>query len=281
MFILPPNPYAVDTIRSQSKRIGETRQRLADSTEGLIFEPAAHIYTIAGQIIPSVSSVVDRYAPFDREKVATDCSKNPRSKYFGMTPEDILQQWEDTAAAGTAVHAFGEACYLWICGRAEEIEEEFRDRIRPNGLLAVTPKEEAVAQWWAAQDWTRFVPVAKETIVFNPALWYAGTFDLLLFDLSSDKFLIRDYKTNEDLFKWYGKWLGGQFYKIIKDTDEGKYTLQQNLYSIQLRNISIDVGGISLIWLKDDATWQEVEIRNFERLVYSEIHSSQNEQTLF
>lgn len=278
MYILPYNPAARTNLNLHGELIGEVLKRLADSTEGLVFEPEEHKYTIAGQQIPSVSSIVERYAPFDRDKVAQECSRNPKSKYYRMNPEDIKRQWNETANAGTAVHAFGEACYLWTCGRADEIDEGFQKRITPEGLIAMSPKEEAVAKWWASNDWTRFVPVAKETMVFNPILRYAGTFDLLLYDTIEKAFIIRDYKTNDDLFKWYGKYLGGQFHKIIKNNDEGKYTLQQNLYSIQLRNIGVDVGGISLVWLREDSEWQEVAIPNMERLVYIEMLSSQTKQ---
>lgn len=277
MFILPKNDNACKTIENNIGHIDDALMRLRDSVQGLTFEPEEHKYMFAGKQIPSVSSVIERYAPFDRMAVASGCSRNPHSEYYGMNVDNILSTWEAVANAGTAVHAFGEACYLFTIGRESDIEEQFRNRITAEGLAAESPKEEAVARWWAEQDWSRYAPVAKETRIYNPELLYAGTFDLLLFDAQTRKFAIRDYKTNKDLFKWVsGRWLGGQFNKVLKDNDEGKYTLQQNMYSIQLRNIGLDVDDIRLVWLKEDRSWQEVNIPNREKLITFELRTSQH-----
>lgn len=250
--------------------IRRTGDLLSDSSEGLTFNPGPHKYFLGGSEIRSVSSIVEHFAPFDDEAKARQCSVNPRHPLFGHTPEEILAIWHDkrdrAANAGTNIHAFGEACFLYMCGRDELIEQPFRDRVTPEGLMAVEPKEVTMAAWWNANDWNRYVPVAKETRIVNPTLRYAGTFDLLLYDLFQAVHVIKDYKTNEDLFKWYGDKLLPPL-DCIRSNDEGKYTVQQNLYDIQLGNIGIATAEPNLIWLKEDA-FQEVPIsKQYQKLI--------------
>ena len=276
MFLLERNPDITGTIKKCQNITERTRGRLYDSTAGIVFDEKSHTYTIGGTVIPSVSSIVHRYSPFDKEKVASDCSRNPKSEYYGMSVSDIIALWEKKSDEGSAVHEFGEACYLYMTGNEDLIEGPFASRLSANGIVAESPKEIAIAKWWASQDWKRLCPIAKETMVYNPLLNYAGTFDLLLYDCIVDTFILRDYKTNKDLLRWFGKWLSGQFYKIIKDSDEGKYTIQQNLYSLQLRNIGINISERTLIWLREDGTFNEVPIPDMEKLVNFELSKSQN-----
>lgn len=239
---------------------------LADSAEGLVFDPVAHKYFLCGKEIPSVSSIVGYYAPFDSMKIAKLCSVNPRSRYCGMPVEEILRIWTDKAAKGTAVHEFGEACFLVKNGQEDMVEGSLKGRIDADGLEASSPKEEAVARWWNDLDLNRYVPVAKETRIVNPAMNYAGTFDLLLYDLMEHHYALRDYKTNEDLFKRTKETLRPPLTPIRAD-DHGKYTLQQNLYRIQLENIGIHVGSMELIWLKNDGTYENVRIDEYDTLI--------------
>lgn len=243
---------------------------LEDSTKGLIFDPEEHKYFLGEKEIPSVSSIVNYYAPFDTEGIALRCSKNPRHEHFGKSVEEILGIWDEkkkeAADAGTQVHAFGEACCLYRQGRMDEIDEEYKDRITTLGFEARIPKEEAAARWWDDLDLYRYVVVAKETRIVNPSLCYAGTFDLLLYDMESKSYLLRDYKTNEDLFKFYGNMLKAPL-NMIRANDAGKYTLQQNLYKLQLKNIGINVSDMSLLWLKQDGLYQEVHLQDYDTLI--------------
>jgi len=239
---------------------------LADSTEGLVFEPTQHKYFLHGKEIQSVSSIVGYYAPFDNIKVAEGCSANPRSKYYRMTVDEILQVWNDKAAKGTVVHEFGEACFLMKSGLEDMVDDNLKNRLTKNGLEVSSPKEEAVARWWDDLDLDRYVLIAKEARVVNPIMNYAGTFDLLLYDLLEHYYVLRDYKTNEDLFKWTKDTLRPPLTPIKAD-DHGKYTLQQNLYRIQLENIGIHIGSMELIWLKDNGSYENVKIDEYDTLI--------------
>lgn len=257
--------------KSEATMAVETaRQLIADANSGLVFDDAEHRYFLGEQEIPSVSSIVKEFAPFDTMAKAVSCSKNPKHEHYGKTPEQILAIWEEkrdaSAAAGTAVHEFGEACFLVKTGLRDLIPDNLRDRLTNEGFLATSPKEEAVAKWWDALDLNRYVPVAKELRIVNPHLKYAGTFDLLLYDLVEHSYVLKDYKTNADLFRDFGDKLRAPL-SIIKANDHGKYTLQQNLYWIQLENIGLNVQQVDLIWLKEDSVFQNVSIRDYKNLI--------------
>jgi hypothetical protein len=270
-FLENKTSYDVTAALPQAKEgVKYALDRLADSTRGLTFDEKEHRYFLHGREMASVSSIVEAYAPFDKYGTAAKCSVNPRHKFFGKPVEEIVAIWEAdglaAAQAGTDVHAFGEACALFMQGRLDEIEEPFRDRITPQGLRADTPKEEAVARWWSDQDWWRFTIVAKETRIANPVLGYAGTFDLLLYDVLDNTYHVRDYKTNRDLYKWYGDMLLPPL-NMLKRNDIGKYTVQQTSYTIELRNLDLDIRSNELIWLKE-REYETVQLpMNYDRVV--------------
>ena len=235
--------------------VADARQRLADSSADLTFDPVQHRYYLGGRELRSVSSIVEYFAPFDTMATAIRCSANPRHKHYGLKPEEIAALWAEegrrAAEDGTRVHAFAEACCSYMTGHEDEVDPAFRDRLSADGLAAVSPKEVAVARWWESKDWSRYAVVAKETRIVNPVLQYAGTFDLLLYDLFGRSFLTDDYKTNKDLERWFGDYLRPPL-TMLKSNDLGKYTLQQTSYTISLRNIGLKVAANELIWLREE-----------------------------
>lgn len=265
-----PLPWQVNPNGEAAMAVDMACNLIADANNGLVFNEEEHRYYLGIREIPSVSTIVKEYAPFDVKAKALNCSKNPKHEHFGKSPEEIIAIWEEkrdaSAAAGTSVHEFGEACFLVKMGRKSEVDIRYSDRFTEKGFEARTPKEEAVAKWWDDLDMQRFVPVAKELRIVNPYLEYAGTFDLLLYDLQNHFYILRDYKTNADLFKDFGQKLKAPL-NIIKATDYGKYTLQQNLYKIQLENIGINIGSIELIWLLEDSSYQNVHIDDYRNLI--------------
>lgn len=271
MYFLKKNPAIRYTQQAAQSVVESARKILADSTEGLEFEPVEHKYFLHGKELRSVSSIVDGFAPFDTRAKAEKASKNPKHEHFGKSVDEILAIWEENrnraSSDGTQVHAFGEACCLWMLDREDEIEEAYRDRITSEGLAANSPKEIAVAKWWNDVDWSRYAFVAKETMVANPVLGYAGTFDLLLYDLIETVFRMKDYKTNKDLFKWYGDQCLPPL-NMLRANDIGKYTIQQTLYAIQAGNVGLRIGSSDLIWLKEDEEYEEVPIdMRFARVI--------------
>lgn len=247
------------------KKVDAARRLLTDASEGLVFEPIEHKYMLGEREMTSVSVMIKHFAPFNATKAAEGCSKNPNHDLYGKSVQEIIAIWEEkrdaAAAAGTEVHEFGEACCLFWQGREAEINEKYRERILPEGFAAQSPKEEAVVKWWNDLDPDRYIVVACEGRIVNPILCYAGTFDLLLYDMVDKTFLLKDYKTNEDLFRSFGATMEAPMTPLNND-DIGKYTMQQNMYGMQLDNIGIQTSIMHLIWLKSDGNYQEVELPN-------------------
>lgn len=76
------------------------------------FDPKEHRYTDEqGQEYISVSKLLEKEFPFDREAIANKVRKYPRSKYFGMPKKEILAEWQRAADIGTELHG---AIELWI-----------------------------------------------------------------------------------------------------------------------------------------------------------------------
>ena len=257
MFHLQRNPMLLQTANLPivQEAVHTATVRLEDSTKGLTFNAEEHRYFLYGKEMRSVSSIVEHFAPFDAMATAIRCSANKRHQYYGVPPEQIVAIWKEegrqAAEAGTQVHAFGEACYHYMLGQEDQIEPEYRDRITTEGFAAISAKEEACARWWAENDWARYALVAKETRIVNPELRYAGTFDLMLYDLYNINYLIKDYKTNKDLDRWFGDYQIAPL-SVLKTNDIGKYTTQQTLYTIEVMNIGLHVGSNQLIWLRED-----------------------------
>ena len=110
-------------------------------------------------------------------------------------------------------------------------------------------------------------------MLFNPILRYAGTFDLLLYNTRTGMFLLKDYKTNKNIWKDKDttKYLKGAFNRIVKDSEIGKYTIQQNMYGIVLQSIGLPLESRSLIWLKEDCTYEEIELPEREKIIQFEL----------
>ena len=270
MIYLERNAALTESWKATEKIRLDAMERLADSSAGLTFEPIEHRYFLGQREMKSVSSIVEHFAPFDAEKMAARAAVNPKHPLFGKTIEEIIGIWEENgrqaANAGTDVHAFGEACFLYMTGQEDMIGSDFYERIYPEGLMAISPKEISLARWWAEQDWNRFTPIAKETRLVNPELGYAGTFDLLLYDRFNTSFVQKDYKTNKDLEKWYGDMMSAPL-TMLRSNDIGKYTLQQTLYTVELRNIGFPVSGNDLIWLKEE-NYIEVPLdMNYDKVI--------------
>ena len=271
MYLLKKNTQLISSYNAASKAREMALESISDSSEGLSFDAAEHRYFLGERELMSVSSVVEHFAPFDTQKVAARCAVNPKHPLYGKSIEEITEFWKqngrEAADAGTKVHAFGEACYLYMLDREDEIEEEYKTRITPDGLMAVDPKEESVARWWDDMDWSRYAPIAKETRIANPALGYAGTLDLLLFDLYNGTFALKDYKSNKDLDRWFREMCIPPL-SMIKNNDIGKYTIQQTLYTIALRNCFLPVASNSLIWLKEEG-YEERQLQMiYDRVIW-------------
>lgn len=262
----------------------QIRKKILDSFSDLVFIDEGHKYFVGDRELTSVSVVTHHYKEefdsiLESKKTSDRNWDNPNSKYYRMTPEEILEQWkkksEDACANGTAVHEFGESLFYYMTGQYDKILPDFRDRLTPDGgFESRSPKEDAALKFYKDIP-ICMIPILAETKVYDKDLGYAGTFDILFYydsDLDvkhteKSGLLIMDWKTNEDLFKNFkGQKLlypfGG-----LDDMPLSLYKLQLSLYQICLENIGFHISGRRILWLKPEAVYDKIKLEEYSEIL--------------
>ena len=200
--------------------IGDIKKYIEKDFSGLTFDPEPHKYFVNKvPIRTSVSGLIKNYyEPFDT------VGQSVTSAYWeGVTPEQKRKEWEDyknlRIDIGNKAHLFGE---LYTYNR----------ELRPQSQYDV-----AIMKFWA--DLPDFiVPIMVEAQMYHKISLYAGTSDIVLFNLKTNQFIIADYKTNGDIFKNYkGKTMLGAFSHLL-DSPYNHYQLQLSYYQILLEQVA-------------------------------------------
>lgn len=132
----------------------------------LIFDEAAHTYTVDGRRLPSVTTILGPIRPD-----------------FSMVPPDVLEQ---KRRLGTDVHL---ACELDDLGELEAVDAELQ------------PYLDA---WRAFKRDTAAVILLNERRLYHTTLFFAGTLDRLLMMRQHDGYWMVDIKTSADPHPSYG-----------------------------------------------------------------------------
>lgn len=279
----------------KNEKYEKIRNTILSTFEDLVFVDEGHKYFINGKELLSVSVVTHKFVkPFDSETNAIETSKRnwnrPSSKYYRMTPEEILAQWKEknlkATTHGTAIHEFGESCFYYMIGEYDKILPNFKDRLTEDGgFESREPKEDAVVRFY--QDIPKcIVPILAETKVYEQSLGYAGTFDILFYyDAELDGkpsyrsgLLIMDYKTNEDLYKNFGSQKMLPPFNSLYDMAFSTYKLQLSLYQICIENTGLKVLGRRILWLKPNGNYDKLNLEEYTELL---IETLSQEKFLF
>ena len=212
----------------------EMQNKIKEYFKELQFDAQKHSYEVRGKPLTSVSKTIHKYV----EKVDFDKIAGFVAKKRGITKAEVLAEWEAKKIAscnqGTLVHTFGE---------------NYNGMQKPtNGF------EEAIVKFWDnIPDYIE--PFLFELQMFSETLGIAGTSDIILFNRKTGKFIIADYKTNEDLFKNFkGKTLLSPFEDLL-DSPYNKYQLQLSMYQLLFEQCGFEVESRRIIWLKPDGTY--------------------------
>lgn len=222
----------------------------------LEFTAESHQYTIGDRALSSVSSVVKRFTePFDADRIAGFVARKR-----GITKEEVLAEWEAKKNAacdrGNQAHYFGEKVGLTYN--------------TPDAHIATSAQEHAILKFWDNIP-DHIEPFLFELQMFSEEFGIAGTADLLLYNTRTGKFIICDYKTNEDLFKNYkGKKLLAPF-KDKLDMPFSKYEIQLSLYQILFEQCGFEVEDRKIIWLKPDGTYKSYKTENLTEKLLTEL----------
>ena len=116
----------------------EIRNKIKNTFSELVFIEEGHKYFLHGKQMTCVSDVTHLFQEhFDSTNKAKETSErqfnNPNSKYYQMTPEQILQEWKnistEACTTGTDRHEFGESAFYYMTGQYDKILEDFKDRL--------------------------------------------------------------------------------------------------------------------------------------------------------
>lgn len=266
----------------------EIRNKIKNTFSELVFIEEGHKYFLHGKQMTCVSDVTHMFQEhFDSTNKAKETSErnfnNPNSKYYQMTPEQILQEWKnisnEACTTGTERHEFGESAFYYMTGQYDKILEDFKDRLTDDdGFVAYDPKEEAVVRFY--EDIPRsIVPILAETKVYDEELGYSGTFDILFYydaeleGKSADKsgLVVMDWKTNKDLYKNFrGKTLLYPFNELL-DMPLSIYKLQLSLYQSCLEKIGMKVIARRILWLKPEGVYDKINLEEYVNVLREEL----------
>lgn len=266
----------------------EIREKIKTTFSGLTFIEEGHMYFLNGKQMTCVSDVTHLYQEhFDSETKAVETSErnfnNPKSKYYQMTPEMILEKWKnistEACTTGTFRHEFGESCFYFMTGQMDKILPDYKDRVTEDGgFVAYDPKEEAVVRFY--EDIPRsIVPILAETKVYDEELGYSGTFDILFYydaeldgkNPENSGLVVMDWKTNRDLYKnFMGKTLLYPFHELL-DMPLSTYKLQLSLYQSCLEKIGMKVIARRILWLKPDGTYDKINLEEYVTLLREDL----------
>ena len=134
----------------------------------ITLETEKHEYTILDQpdfLFTSVTTFVGSFfEPFDDIKISNHLVNNV-PKYFGRTPESLIEDWDVARKYGTEVHL--------------EIENWIKNGTEPKDSRAVFAKS-----WIGGYVNKPHIKTLSEVIVFSEELGIAGTIDILMMNQS-------------------------------------------------------------------------------------------------
>ena len=194
----------------------------------------------------SVSKLLEyMHKEFDREGVAKKCFEkgfdDPKSKYYQMTVEHIIESWEKKASESRMYGSLVDNYIGTFLNESEELETWKLDNNydydpRIHGLC------EGFNQFYnIITKQTDYEYVTREEKMFikcnKTGEWINGRFDCLFYSPSLNKYLVIDWKTNGELSrenKWE-KMFGPLYDKDACDLNE--YTIQVQMYKKALSEV--------------------------------------------
>jgi len=221
------------------------------------FNEKEHQYKIDGKVLPSVTQLIKKFEhEFDVEFHARRIAERD-----GKTPEQVKKEWklngERAANAGTDVHAFAESYAKW---------RYFGDRITE---IILSGKYFAVIKFFDDLN-KKYIVVGTEVRVYSKKYGFAGTIDLVLYNLETKKFVLVDYKTNEKLYDDYGNTMQYPF-DYLPNTNFNKYQLQLSMYQIPMEEAGFEIGERYILWLKSDSTYELLEAADFTNILKQQL----------
>ena len=136
--------------------------------------------------------------------------------------------------------------------------------------IPIHPKQVATYKYFEYCLANKEIPFLAEIKLILSEHKISGTFDKLVYSLKDKGLKIRDYKTNSELTKAFKKPMKSPFV-MYNDEALSHYIIQQNLYSLMLRELGIYTKGKELVWVKDNEQFELIKLPDIEDQVLKAI----------
>lgn len=220
----------------------------------ITFDEGPHIYTIDGD--SSFMSVTtwnhSHFEHFDADKIIDSMMRSkkwPESKYFGMTKQQIKDQWsnngKEASEAGTKMHYDIECYYNNMEVVNDSIEYTYFRNFEHDRTIGDDDKE------LKSQLPATPTPYRTEWMVYDKQLKFAGSIDML-YEKPDGSLLIYDWKRSKGIEKVnrWNKFSTTECIGHLPDSNFWHYSLQLNTYkAIIEKNYGKKVVGMYLVCL--------------------------------
>jgi hypothetical protein len=222
------------------------------------FDEPTHKYYVNGSCEGNISCtgfVHEFFGHFDPKAIITKMKKSAKwssSKYYGMTDEQIINQWSDNgkqaSSAGTAMHL---AIEQFLHGSSQEIDPAVLD----------TTEWKYFMKFWkdCGHD---LEPYRSEWEVFTDSLHstpnerkikLCGSIDMVFRRKSDNKFVIYDWKRSKEIKSENPFGSGLAPLEHLPDTNYWHYSLQLNIYKWILETYyGLEVADLYLVIIHPD-----------------------------
>lgn len=175
----------------------------------------------------SVTSFIGNFKkPFDADTIAVKSAKNKKSKWYGMTPEDIKVAWKNEANRATSLGSWYHNC------REKDICE--LETMERHGLTVPVIKPIEIEGIKYSPDQKLSEGVYPEHLVYLKSAGLCGQSDLV--EVINGHVHITDYKTNKEIkTEGYTNWQGVTQRMLppishLDDCNLNHYALQLSMY---------------------------------------------------
>jgi len=249
--------------------------------EFITFEEGPHIYTVCGErgTYTSVTTFNhSHFSHFDADAIIDNMlrgkkMKDPKYKYYGMTKEQIKEDWDKNrdaaSSAGTKMHYDIECYYNFMDVNNDSIEYQyFRNFVR---------------------DFPELKPYRTEWMVYYEELKLSGSIDMV-FENPDGTIQIYDWKRCQEIKHEaeFGKYALTPCISHLPDTNFWHYALQLNTYKTILEHkYDKKVTGLYLVCMHPDninKSYDRIEVPFLEKEMrdlfeYRRTQLSQTNQT--
>lgn len=179
----------------------------------LRFNEQKHEYHLGKTELQSVTTHLQTYFPFDKEKISKAVAKKT-----GQTPKKILQQWNKQTKHGTHIHNLIEQ-HLTKQNLTSKQKEEIKQAIQ------------------FFKENKQYEIITVETRIFSKKHKLAGTVDLILKNKENQKLYLADWKTSKKPIqknKAYKK--AKKPFNYLPNNKFHKFSMQLSLYQVMLKH---------------------------------------------